>query len=128
MAARAFPDIRLVRCDRRSEKLIVDRPGTVGWGGNSGFHALNLAVQFGARKIILVGFDMHLQAGHHWHGKHPQGLNNPTDRNVGRWRRTFDAAAPQLETLGAAVVNTSPISALSNYPKMSLEDALECLI
>lgn len=97
----------------------------MGWGGNSGFHALNLAVQFGVSKIILVGFDMSLDHGVHWHGKHV-GLNNPTVRNVDRWRRCIDAAAEPIEALGITVVNTSPVSALQNYPKMSLAEALAC--
>lgn len=99
--------------------------GTVGWAGNSGFHCLNLAVQFLAAKIILVGFDMTVAHGLHWHGKHV-GLNNPTDRNVARWRRCVDAAAEVIDALGIKVVNASQISALQNYPKMSLEEALAC--
>jgi len=39
----------------------------IGWNGNSGFSAVNLAAIFGARKIYLLGFDMALG---------PNGENN----------------------------------------------------
>lgn len=116
--------IHRVICERHHENLVIDRPGFVGWGGNSGFHCMNLNVQFGVVKIILVGFDMHLRNGFHWHGPHPDGLNNPTDANVARWRRTMDANAPIFKRLGIQVINTSMGSALTQYPKMSLLEAL----
>jgi len=111
---------------RRNDDRLCLEKGTIGWGGNSGFHCLNLAVQFGAAKIILVGYDMRLDKGIHWHGRHPRGLNNPTDANVRRWRRCIDDAADLIAGLGIRVINASPVSALRTYPKMDLMDALEC--
>lgn len=129
-AAAAFPDIHLVTSVKGCDRIILEPLGEIGWAGNSGFHANNLAVQFGRgpRKIILVGFDMKLEAGAHWHGKHPEGLKNPTDRNIVRWRRALDEAAPIFAAIGVKVINTSPISALTNYPKMTIQEALECPI
>lgn len=106
------------------DDIITEVPGHVGAGGNSGFQALNLAVQFGARTIILVGFDMHIGAGVHWHGKHPPGLNNPGPATVARWRAKLDAQAARVAALGVTVLNASPGSALTAYPKMTLEEAL----
>jgi hypothetical protein len=116
--------IHRVKVQRNRDQLLVAELGVIGWGGNGGFQALNLAVQFGARRIILVGYDMRLDKGLHWHGRHPAGLNNPTDKNVARWRRAVDDAAPALRALGIEVINTSMESALGNYPKMSLGEAL----
>ena len=99
--------------------------GRVGWSGNSGFHAFNLSVQLQPARIILVGFDMSIEHGLHWHGPHPSGLNNPSSRNVDRWRRAMDASAEVVEALGIQVVNCSAISALQNFPKQSLEEALD---
>jgi len=125
VAARTFTDIDLVGLNKNDDRIELLKPGTVGWGGNSGFHSLNLAVQFMARKIILVGYDMTLAHGVHWHGAHPKGMNNPNEGNVVRWRRNIDAAAEVIAALGIRVINASPISALSQYPKMSLTEALE---
>lgn len=117
-------EIFRVICERHHENLVLDRPGQVGWGGNSGFHCINLAIQFGIKKIILVGYDMQLNGGSHWHGDHPNNMNNPTAANVARWRKTIDANAPIIKSLGIDVFNVSPVSALVNYPKMSLLEAL----
>lgn len=123
-AAVVFPDVHLVGCRKPDDRLFLEPIGTVGWGGNSGFHCLNLAVQFGCRRIILVGFDMHIRDGVHWHGKHPSGMNNPSRGNIERWRRAVDGAARVIEPLGITVVNCSPHSALQNYPKMPFAEAL----
>lgn len=116
--------VQQVMLERPSDKLNLIRYNCVGWGGNSGFQALNLAVQFGCLKIILVGYDMTTQHGLHWHGAHPRGMNNPTEINVRRWCRAIDNAADDLEPLGIEVINASPISALTRYPKLSLKEAL----
>lgn len=60
--SKLFGNIGVVRVVR-SEAVLLDVVGTVGCGsrhggGHSGFHALNLAVQFGANPITLLGFDM----------------------------------------------------------------------
>lgn len=61
-ASRLFGNVRAVH-PLKGETILLDEIGTVGCGsrtggGHSGFHALNLAVQFGANPITLLGFDM----------------------------------------------------------------------
>lgn len=120
-AALAFPGLHLIRVRHGIDRMSFV-PGEVGWGGNSGFHAVNLAAQFGAARIVLVGFDMHVAGGVHWHGRHPRGLNNPDARNTARWRRLMDAAAPDLAARGIEVLNASPTSALTAYAKVHFDD------
>lgn len=116
--------IRSVIVKKDCDRLLTSDFGVVGWGGNSGFHAINLAIQFGVSEIFLVGFDMRLDKGVHWHGLHKGELSNPTDKNVARWRRVVDDAAIVLNALEIKVVNCSLISNLMNYPKMNFEQAL----
>lgn len=97
----------------------------MGWGGNGGFHTLNLAVQFGLRKIILLGFDMTLQNGLHWHGRHGGSLNNPRQASVDRWRGVLDSQAKPLAAAGVDVVIGSPGSSLSQFRKLELGEALD---
>lgn len=112
---------------RRSDNRIeFDDLGHIG-GGNSGFNALNLAAQLGPSRILLVGYDMTLAHGAHWHGPHPEGLKNPNSDKVGQWCRAIDAAAEAFKKRGIEVINCSPVSALRRYPKMSFEEAL-CLV
>lgn len=95
--------------------------GTVGAGGNSGFQALNLAVQLGATGIALVGIDC---IGDHWHGRHLPPCTNPSESNFIRWRKAFDGAQQKLIAMGVDVVNCSPISTIKAYPKMTIEQML----
>jgi hypothetical protein len=122
----AFPGLRQVGIARGCDEILVGEPGILGDGGNSGFQAINLAVQCGARLLVLVGFDLRIDRGVHWHGKHGRGLNNPTERNLDRWRGIIDGSAPRLHELGVAVINASEVSALEAFPKLSLTEALQC--
>lgn len=100
-----------------------DTPGVIGAGGCSGFQALNLAVQFGATDIALVGFDARVDNGVHWHGNHER-TGNPTRWTAAIWAANLDAAASALAGRGIRVVNCSPVSALTAYEKMGLEEWL----
>lgn len=104
--------------------MIFDEPGVIGWGSNGGFQAINLAGQFGARRIILCGFDCSLVKGIHYHGRHPAPLNNPKQASVDKWRAQLDAQAPLLLAMGIEVINASPHSALTAYPRRDLLEAL----
>lgn len=121
-----FPEITQVHVEQQRDEILTGEPGVIGDGGNSGFQALNLAVQFGASKIVLVGFDMRRDLGVHWHGKHERGLNNPRDEHFAHWRRALDGAAAKLAELGVQVINASPVSALQAYPTMTFPEALRC--
>lgn len=113
--------LRHVRVRSGDDRILTEYPGEVGSGGNSGFQAINLAVAFGVTRIALVGFDLSLARGLHWHGSHARGLRNPTDAATALWRKRLDAAAPTLERLGVEVINTSPTSTLTAYRKAPLE-------
>lgn len=111
--------------NKKLDCFLFDKIGTIGSGGNSGFQAVNLAMQFGSRRILLVGFDMHDRSGTHWYGRATgMGRNNPDENNFRRWRQAFDNQATALVRRGIEVVNTSPISALTCFPKQSIADAL----
>lgn len=119
------PEIKRIDVATHSDDVLVERPGRIGSGGNSGFQALNLAVQFGAKRILLVGYDMRVDFGEHWHGRHPPGLNNPCPvGNLPRWIKAFEGSAGVLAALGVNVINCSPVSALANYPKSTITRAL----
>lgn len=101
------------------DHMIFDEPGVLGAGGSSGFQALNLAVQFGARDIALVGFDARIDYGLHWHGRHER-TSNPTECTAATWAMCLDRAAKPLADAGVRVVNCSPSSALEAYQKVGL--------
>lgn len=113
--------LRRITVEAGVHMLRLSPPGIVGSGGNSAFQALNLAVQWGARRILLLGLDL---CGEHWHAAHPAPLKNPRAHTLAKWRRRFDHAADDLRRLGVDVINCSPSSALTAYPKMTVAAAL----
>jgi hypothetical protein len=103
-----YPQINLIKISLYEDRVLLDKPGVIASGGNSGFQALNLAVQFGARQIALVGFDMHDRSGLHWYGRNEWTLaNNPNENNFNRWRKAFALTAPILSNMGIDVANAT---------------------
>jgi hypothetical protein len=122
---RHYPDIKTIEIKISSDAILTDQPGLVGSGGNSGFQALNMAVQFGVNGVILLGFDVHGKNGLHWYGPNKAlGMSNPSDSNFARWQKSFEGVAQDLRQRGIAVVNASPISALKCFARKSVADAL----
>ena len=95
--------------------------GRVHYGSNSGFQAINLAILFGARRIILAGFDMHNRSGRHFFGDHPKGLLN--NNRYENFVPAFEYAAKHLPE-GIEIVNATPGSAITCFPMVDLADAL----
>jgi hypothetical protein len=92
----AFSTVQQIKIDTPKDCLLTTEPGVIGCGGNSGFQALNLAVQFGAKRILLIGFDMSDRHGVHWFGRaNGDGRSNPGEWNFKRWRKAFENAACQ---------------------------------
>jgi hypothetical protein len=98
---------------------ISARPGVIGWGGNSGFCALGLAFQFGAARIVMLGFD---QSGGHWHGDHPEGVRRPANWSL--WRGHFARAALDFKRLGVEVINCSRETTLRCFALKPLREVL----
>jgi hypothetical protein len=106
----------------KTEKRFSTDPGCIHYGGNSGFQAVNLALLFGATRIILVGFNMQpIGSKVHFFGDHPKGL-----RQSARYERFLPAFAEAAKSLpaGVTIINATPDSALKCFPVMSLDAAL----
>lgn len=123
-----FSDVRRIAI-RKAENgsyvdtIIVDEPGVIGSGKNSGFQALNIAVQFGAKRILLVGFDL---AGQHYYGRNDWFKAGNPDKGVfdaclKAWRENTDP----IRDLGVQVFNSNSSSALRCFPKHSIRDTIK---
>lgn len=89
-------------------------PGVIHYGNNSGFQAVGLALQFGAKEIRLAGFDMRKHgARSHFFGEHPPELNVPS--NYGAFVDDFKRGAASLPP-DRRVVCCTPGSALNCFP------------
>jgi hypothetical protein len=99
-------------------------PSVIRYGSNSGFQAVNLALLFGATRIVLVGFDMrHVGGKAHFFGDHPAPLGRLKTGEYERFCVRFERAAKKLPK-HISIVNATPNSALKCFPMMSLEDAV----
>lgn len=96
-----------------------DRLGYIRTGSNSGYQAVHLAAQLGARKIVLCGIDMR---GSHFFGLHPSPLRNTG--SFTRYIELFRTIAQPLANRGIDVVNVSPCSALDAFRRGVLEQEL----
>lgn len=98
-------------------------PARISFGSNSGFQAINLAILFGAKRIVLVGFDMSIKKGmSHFFGDHPHPLKNVVG-NYQRFIQFFDKAAKTLPS-DIRIVNATSDSALKCFPMVGLTEAL----
>jgi hypothetical protein len=99
--------------------------GTINVGGNAGTGAINLAVLFGARRILLVGFDMKPgpQGEKHWHADHPAPLVQV--QLFEEWMHKMKPLARDLTKAGIEVINCTPESALTLFPMGDLAKELD---
>lgn len=93
-------------------------------GFNSGYQAVNLAVHLGAKRIILLGYDMGIDGNgsEHW-------FPDPPDRRPSPYAemcKAFSSLVGPLAMLDVLVLNCSRRSALTAFTRASLTDALAC--
>lgn len=92
-------------------------------GANSGGAALNLAVHLGARRVLLLGYDMGDVTGRgHFFGQHPDRIRGR--HNFPTWRRAFQTMAAPLAAAGVEVLNCTRTTSLEAFACVPLEEAL----
>ncbi len=100
--------------------LSADRCG-LKTGRNSGYQAINLAVHLGATRIVLLGYDMQATHGRtHCHPPYPWKPNS----DFTAFLPMFRFLVAPLAALGIGIVNASRVSALTEFPRLSLAEAL----
>ncbi len=89
--------------------------------GNSGAQAICVAAMFGARRILLIGFDMKLGADGraHWFGQHPGNL--VTRQLFEEWIHKAGAIARDAKSAAVEIVNCTPDSALDCFKRSTIE-------
>jgi len=92
----------------------------VALGRNGVYQAINLAIHFGATRILLLGVDMQGQIGSHDFGRHPDNSGPPYAACLER----FATMVKPLKAAGVDVINCTRSTALKVFPCVRLEDAL----
>lgn len=85
-------------------------PGVINGGGNTGHATVGLAAQFGAARIVLLGFDMQRTGGRpRWHGDYKELGGGAAYQ---RWIDRLIILARELGELGIEVVNATRETAI----------------
>lgn len=101
---------------------LSEQPNGIKTGANGGYQAMNIATLSGAKRILLLGYDMHFPGGKtHSHNGHPTRMAEDAYKN---YARNFASMLPQLKQMGIEVVNCTPGSALTCFPIKRLEEVL----
>lgn len=97
---------------------------SIAWNCNSGAAAVNLAALLGAKKIILLGFDMKLSfnGNNNWHQYHKVPIVNPM---FCKFIHRFKYVEKGCKEMNIEVINTNPESELPYFPKMTIEEAFK---
>lgn len=124
-----YKGIRYVAVDTKHRAGISVERGKVSWNQNSGAASISLAVQAGAKRIFLLGFDMKLNGDNrsHWHNVYPKIerkskniAGNPYPKHL----KGFPAIKIDADRLGVKIYNVNPDSAITEFEKITLKDAL----
>lgn len=114
--------IKYVAKDHSHRFGISNSQATVSWNANSGSAAINLAVHFGVKCIILLGFDMKMEGPvSHWHGSHGPNKRKPPFK---RHLKGFPDIAKDAKRIGIEILNASPESAIEEFKKINVSDWL----
>ncbi len=112
-----YADIQVLK--KGPETGLSADPSAVALGRNSVYQAMNVAVHFGAGRILLLGVDMQGQPGSHFFGRHPNGTGPPFNICMER----FATMVKPLKALNIQVLNCTRTTALKVFPCVPLEMA-----
>lgn len=101
---------------------LSEEPNGINTGSNSGYQAINIAVLAGAKRILLLGYDMKFTGGRsHSHNGHPVKMAEQAYRG---YAKNFASMLPHLKRLGIEVVNCAPGSAITCFPVKAFEQCV----
>lgn len=126
-----FADVKLVRVVHNAGWSLVQN--TVHAGGHGGYHAINIAILAGAKRIVLLGYDMQPASAElaqrtgipmgaaHWFGSHP----DKTRQDFAGWLSAFQGTDAAAKRLGVEIINATRETALTEFQQMPLSEALK---
>ena len=95
----------------------------LGWNNSTGAAAVNLALLLGAKRVFLLGFDMHLSRDgkSNWHANN---INMPNKNVYPGFIKGFVRLAKDLPIKfpGTEIINITDDSSLNMFPKIGTEE------
>lgn len=118
--AKGWPGVKRVSRGRPSG-IETSRRDRIAWNSCSGSSAINIAYWLGAKRIVLLGFDMRrVEKKKNFHGDYPH--EDPNLSPFKRYLRHFPKIATDAKRLGIEILNCSDVSLIEQFPKVKLED------
>lgn len=124
----SYPDIHVLR--HTGIEGLELMPDGLRSGEHSGYAAINLAVHFGAARIVLLGYNLGKRPGEpsHFFGAQAAGLHETSALEYQRFRRHYGTMLEGLAAAGVEVINSTVGTALEAFPVRPLwPDALEAV-
>jgi len=110
---------------KRGQKLGLEKErDTLSHGNNGGYAAINLAFHLGAKRIVLLGYDMGNNGTiSHFHEGYP---THTTGDQIykSQFIPAIESLGPLLKNAGIEVYNASMVSKLGVFPKITFEKAI----
>lgn len=103
---------------RKANGLATD---ALAWNTNTGAAAVNLALILGAKRVILLGFDMHLSNDkQNWHVNY---VNAPDGKVYKKFIKGFERLSRDLNRVfpGREIINVNDDSRLNCFPKIECD-------
>lgn len=120
--------IKFLKKDSKIQGISTN-PRTVAWNKNSGAAAISVAANAGAKRIILLGFDMTLNEGgeQHWHQEYKVKQTKTsltTKQTFTIHMQGFNAISRDAKQRGIEIINASPNSKIQQFEKVSVKELL----
>lgn len=110
---------------RQPEGLTTRESKKIGWNKSTGAGAINLALLLGAKRVVLLGFDMKMgdENQANWHVNE---VNTPIPSDYVKFAEGMETIAKELSEKypDAEILNAGPDSALECFTKVTLESTL----
>ncbi len=124
--------VKCVARDKQHPRGISENPSAASWNGNSGAAAISVAANMGAKRIMLLGFDMKLsdQRRQHWHNAYGRGVvpdkptRKPTKLPFDRHLKGFADIAKDAKRRKIEILNVCKDSRIQEFPKYTLKELL----
>ena len=108
---------------RRTKMYGIDSNSrdAISWNKSSGASAINVAYWLGAKRVVLLGFDMQMQGEHkNWHDDYRGEVKNP--ELFTQHLHCFPYIVEDAQALGLEILNATPGSAITQFPFVDLKD------
>jgi len=126
-STRKYAWVKTLKRDAKKHGISEDS-SRVCWNDNSGSAAISIAVNAGAKRVFLLGFDMKLDEKNvqHWHKLYKKNqMQKVPHPPFNKHLAGFPKIAEDAKKMNVEIYNVSPDSVITQFPKITLQEALE---